>query len=115
VALRSEPGITSARTLRGSEGATPSGRRREEREKREGGEPTRWGGGEGSEAGRKRRGEEGDSPSGRRREEGRERTASSESTRWRGRGGSGAGRAEPRSGRADGNRGSERSAGDARR
>jgi len=27
-ALRSEPGIPSARTLRGSEGANPSGRRR---------------------------------------------------------------------------------------
>ena len=39
VALRSEPGITSARTLRGSEDAYPSGRRREEeREKREDGE-----------------------------------------------------------------------------
>ncbi len=31
VALRSEPGITSARTLRGSEGATPSGRKESRR------------------------------------------------------------------------------------
>ena len=33
-ALRSEPGIPSARTLRGSEDASPSGRRREERGER---------------------------------------------------------------------------------
>ncbi|WP_304612475.1 hypothetical protein, partial [Paramuribaculum intestinale] len=72
----------SARTLRGSEDATPSGRRREqeeERERRAAGieRGTRQGGGE-------------------------EREAEEE-------------RAEPRSVRADSNRGSERDAGDARR
>ena len=56
-ALRSEPGIPSARTLRGSEDATPSGRRREqeeERERRAAGieRGTRQGGGEEREEGR---------------------------------------------------------------
>ena len=100
-ALRSEPGITSARTLRGSEDAYPCGRRREEREKREDGgqeaerrrgrQPIRQKerGGEGKERGRRAASPPGGEAEGDRR-------------------------AEPRSVRADGNRGSERGEGDER-
>ena len=102
-ALRSEPGIPSARTLRGSKGATPSGRRR-------GGAPLRTGDTVCPHAPRLRgrhpiRQEE-RAGGGERAAGGGDRAGHTAGRRRGERGG--AGRAEPRSVRADSNRGSER-------